>query len=283
MTLFNDIDIVFHLHIPKSAGTSLRKSVFSVLPDDLCVEWNSPDPFDLAVSLESFSDVILRNPGVRVISGHFPYGVHKVLSGKTYKYYSVLRHPVDRIISNFRHSSVYNLHLMSPDERCMIILGGFDEYVRSSFAEITYINSQARLISGLLNNAQLYSFDQQSFINFIGDIIDKDYLHLGFSDDLTATIKFLNDFYFLGSDVKLEEFRENVGIPESSFNILPKLEFDDLMMLNSYDLSLINLLSDARYLNRDSNALAVDKDTFFSKVIKDSALEMSRQLHLSMS
>lgn len=47
----NSQDYLLHLHIPKCAGTSLRTSVFGMLSDNLCLEFNSSDPYDLETSL----------------------------------------------------------------------------------------------------------------------------------------------------------------------------------------------------------------------------------------
>lgn len=126
-----DIDIILHLHLPKCAGTSLRTSVFQALPENKCVEWNSSNPYDLNISKNEFATTLEENPNARFISGHFPYGIHTVLKGKTYKYMTVLRNPINCILSGFRHTVMENMYLLPAEEAGLIVNGGFDAYIRS--------------------------------------------------------------------------------------------------------------------------------------------------------
>ena len=94
-----DACVVF-LHVPKTAGTTLN---------GLMVEHYAPDNFKVGVwggvrrSLDELraltADESLR---FRCVHGHIPYGVHAHVA-RPCRYISVFRHPVERVVSWYRH------------------------------------------------------------------------------------------------------------------------------------------------------------------------------------
>jgi hypothetical protein len=97
-----DAPFVIFLHIPKACGTTLTK---------LFTRWCAPreifnashQPHDEAcATLRQLSSQ--RPPGVRVILGHAPFGLHEALDGPA-RYVTVLRDPIERIVSHFHYAS----------------------------------------------------------------------------------------------------------------------------------------------------------------------------------
>lgn len=87
------------LHIPKTGGTSLRRAltgpkVVALTAANIGRYYNENLPREMG-KVEKDS----RN----VVIGHFPYGVHKHLDGP-YRYATVLRHPAERVFSDFRYT-----------------------------------------------------------------------------------------------------------------------------------------------------------------------------------
>jgi len=98
--------VLIHLHIRKTGGTSLnsaikhafeRDEVFELYADGDC-EHTGLD----TASIEGISRVLtdFGLDRLRYVSGHIPFGVHR-LFGSDAKYLTLIREPVDRVISTF--------------------------------------------------------------------------------------------------------------------------------------------------------------------------------------
>ena len=90
------------IHIPKSAGTSLRNAI-----QQTPLRKNATYVYDQAgwwgTEYKQFIDEYwTRHWQKRLIYGHLRYGLHETL-GIEARYFTVLRHPIDRGISLFRH------------------------------------------------------------------------------------------------------------------------------------------------------------------------------------
>ncbi len=276
--LMQDLDIVLHLHIPKCAGTSLRTSVFQSLPENNCIEWNSSNPYDLDISIDEFEATLLSYPNARFVSGHFPYGIHTVLKGKGYKYITVLRNPIDRVLSAYRHTVMDNLYLLQHEEAELIINGGFDAYIRSHYAEITFLNTQARLISGMLTNEQLYSVALPDFLTACLDIISRVFVHVGIQSEMPKTLGFLSNFFSIPSSHRLIESNSNSRGNTQCCSVLPQQDIDHLASANSYDLALIDRLFGLDANSLKSGASSLEKQEYIYSTLCSSALRMSNQL-----
>jgi hypothetical protein len=88
------------IHIPKTAGMSLRETVERVYPGDRCVFIYSHNP----AHLDAVRKDVQRADAVY---GHFSFGVHELL-GIQGRYVTILRRPIDRVLSFFRHQASHN-------------------------------------------------------------------------------------------------------------------------------------------------------------------------------
>ncbi|MEO7725286.1 MAG: sulfotransferase family 2 domain-containing protein [Chthoniobacterales bacterium] len=100
-------EAVIFLHLPKTAGTTVNrlieweyplKEMYSV--DPVLFQWS-------AAHLRALSPERLRK--IRMFKGHMAFGLHEVLPQKA-TYITVLRDPVDRVISAFHFMRSYKLH-----------------------------------------------------------------------------------------------------------------------------------------------------------------------------
>jgi hypothetical protein len=91
---------IIFLHVPKTAGTSLRQVVEQVYPGDRCVSVYS---FDFQYRRHWRARMALRAEveKAEVVYGHVSYGVHRLL-GIDGRYVAFVRNPVDRVLSFWR-------------------------------------------------------------------------------------------------------------------------------------------------------------------------------------
>jgi Galactose-3-O-sulfotransferase len=145
-----DSEAVIFLHLPKAAGSTLNRLIEWEYP---LFEMYSIDPVLFEWSwrhLQRLSKERLRR--TRMFKGHMLFGLHAILPQPA-TYITVVREPVDRVISSFYFMRTYKLHPLywkfkrenwsledfirrSPREsvQCKIIAGA--EYAKPCTAEI---------------------------------------------------------------------------------------------------------------------------------------------------
>jgi hypothetical protein len=144
MTTRSERRVLLGLHLPKCAGASLNKVVYRntrdhsgvSIDDDMFydgVGWFPASGFLKPKDL-TFEDSVARilaRPDLRAYVGHFWYGIHRSLA-KPWTYFTVLRQPVERILSLHHH---------------MASGTSLDEFVSNPpFREVD--NDQTRRVSG---------------------------------------------------------------------------------------------------------------------------------------
>ncbi|XIG89340.1 hypothetical protein C1N90_28730 (plasmid) [Priestia aryabhattai] len=86
--------ILIFMHIPKTGGSTLNE-IFKnqYKKDEVLIHM----PLDrLASEFSNLPDI--KHDKIKGISGHYNFGVHKHIN-KPYTYFSMVRHPIDRVIS----------------------------------------------------------------------------------------------------------------------------------------------------------------------------------------
>ncbi len=100
-------EAVIFLHVPKTAGTTLNR----------LIEWEYPvrQMYSVDPVLFTWSSKHLRKypasrlRGIRMFKGHMLFGLHEILPQPA-TYITVLREPVDRVLSAYYFMRTYKLH-----------------------------------------------------------------------------------------------------------------------------------------------------------------------------
>jgi hypothetical protein len=130
------------IHIPKTGGTTLQAVLERECPAGTVFDFGG-DSSRLA------TDRFRRLPkstraGFRVVAGHVGFGVHRYLP-QPFTYVTVLRHPVDRIMSHYfyvlRRSEHY-LHEQVTAGRMSLV-----DYALSDLSPVELDNGQVRMLS----------------------------------------------------------------------------------------------------------------------------------------
>jgi len=144
----NEGDLFIHLHIPKTAGTTMRSIIRSHFDtehsEEIYPHWGKAD-FHRQIRRLSGE----RKKRLRCLQGHFVYGVHKHFDKKPV-YVAMVRDPVERAIS------LYHFILLNPQHHMHrelkeggLTLENYHEW-RSTRMAAAY-NAQTRYLAGVVD------------------------------------------------------------------------------------------------------------------------------------
>jgi hypothetical protein len=145
--------LLLFLHVPKTAGTTLKEYVYSVYEPPDAPEEGEGGYFHYGIYDYYPSDElgeappadlqrIMNRPDLRVVVGHFSYGLH-ALQPKPATYLTILRDPIDRVVSTAAH----NLRWSGKEER-EVTVQDLERYLLE--AQIPDLdNGQTRRLSGV--------------------------------------------------------------------------------------------------------------------------------------
>jgi hypothetical protein len=138
----NENNLIF-IHIPKTAGSTLNKIIKSQFPNKSVFK---VDGLKGDKSIEELRklDKKERNK-IRCVTGHMNFGVHKYLPRPS-NYITVLRNPVDRLISLYYfilRQTEHPLHESIVSNNLSL-----EDFVNSDLASLNLYNVQTRMLSG---------------------------------------------------------------------------------------------------------------------------------------
>jgi len=101
---------VCFVHIPRTAGGTLKEVLSRAFPEGTVNDAGNVlnNPERTAEKLRK-----LRYAESRILIGHVPYGVYRAHMPAPVRYVTLLREPVDRVVSHFHHDRLR----AKPDER----------------------------------------------------------------------------------------------------------------------------------------------------------------------
>ena len=133
-----DRPILLFLHIPKTAGTTLKTMISN--------NYNSSEILDAYehTEWENGFQKLDNKEEIKLIQGHFRFGYHKFIEPFSAKYFTFLRNPVDLTISHYSHL----VRSTNPEHKKRI--KGINSLKEFAGIHSSY-NIQTRILSGVYN------------------------------------------------------------------------------------------------------------------------------------
>lgn len=211
---------VIFLHIPKSAGTSVRIALENSSAKERLIRlYHNQIGIDIEEAKAKISDDA-------IIYGHVQFGIHETFGIKP-NYAAILRHPVDRLVSLYKHIA------RDPElELGKKFRGGVTlEKALNQKTSPEFFNDMTYILSGM---ASARKGDEKAFYRAKNNI-DQFFSFVGIRGQITGKLRELQTLFNVPD---LEIGRYNVGTgPE--INLDQKLT-NLIVNLNSLDMMLFN-------------------------------------------
>ena len=233
--------VLVFLHIPKTAGLSFRRLLLDRYGQEGVAEVNSWD--DYQGFLKSVDPARLG-----AVLGHLPYGIHEKLGGRPTNYFTILRHPVARFVSD------YHYIIASPDhpwrrrfdsEQLML-----EDFVEASEEDyyIAFNSMTRRLCSYDLDYAytpqiKVHKHWWETHLTLTRSDLSEAMAnlkhrikHFGIFEDMNATLSYFCALVDLPSGVRLG--RENISPLSTPLTSIPEALYAWVVQRNILDMEL---------------------------------------------
>lgn len=130
------------VHLPKTAGSTLRTLITAnYAPDKVLSLYGDPKEI-----LAAAATYIGKTAPYQFIQGHIPYGTHRFLGLRQASYFTFLRNPISRFLSDIAHTVRHSDHFFHP----VLTVPGLSRDARISKAlDINYYrNNMTQFVSG---------------------------------------------------------------------------------------------------------------------------------------
>lgn len=206
-------NVIIFVHIPKTGGATLCA----------ILEKEYKDYYDIQRVKIPMSKYLQQDQTkkLEVIRGHFGFGIHKLLPQKKYTYITILRDPIERVISAYyyiRRSKPHKLH----DLLNKITLNKF--VTNRNFHHQTF-NMQTRMLTG--NSGTDLEIAKKNLKNYFSIV--------GITERYDETLYVMKKKY----GWKIDNYRKrNVTLNRPSVKKIPKETIEIIKKKNQNDIEL---------------------------------------------
>ncbi len=176
-------DLIIHLHIPKTGGTTLRDIVNRQYSNENVL--TIPTIGESKNIIEDLSQKEINK--LEIIQGHLEYGLHNNFD-RSSKYFAIMREPVDRVLSSYYYviSQSENPQNLGSARKTMSIY----EYINSGINPFL-INGQTQLIAGNTCSIDDPLIKSNELLNMAKDNINKTFIFTGTTEKFDESILLL--------------------------------------------------------------------------------------------
>ncbi len=219
---------IIFLHIPKTAGTTLHDIIERHYEPAAVCTFGS----DAHTAVADFKKLNLKErEQVRLLRGHMAFGLHEYLPA-TDDYFTILRNPVDRVIS------YYNFILRTPDHYLYQIIQSsnmsLSDLLRSKLP-LMMNDAQVRLLSGVWGDVPFGEVSDEMRQTAESNLREY-FVVVGITEEFDKTLCLLREELNWGSNIQYE--RQNVSHRGLTQQQLPAETIDLIRHANQMDIAL---------------------------------------------
>lgn len=179
--------LIFFIHVPKAAGTSLLKVVRENYEKNNLYQINGSNIDSSSREIRGLS--FFQKRRLKVVYGHMAYGWHKQFTHRKFEYITILRDPVDRIISHYFYVRRMPNHYLY--ETVMKNNMSLSDYVESGISP-ELDNGQVRQLYGYEFPQRPYTFGDAPFQSCAEGMLD------------TVKERLINKFAYVGTQDRFQ-------------------------------------------------------------------------------
>lgn len=255
------------LHIPKTAGSSLKSIIFSQYPKSKSFYVDGGDPKQSLSILKS--EVLEKGKNLDLIYGHIDYYSVHFLNNENLRFVTILRNPIERVISLYYHvinMPSHYLHNKFIEENITL-----KQFIQGGFTTETN-NGQVRILVGAggyhKNDFSKYDIPygevDESLLEEALKNIEKSFAFVGtqemFMESLILLKKHLNwkeSLYF--NEINTNKSKKNINqIDEETIEIIKHY--------NSFDIKLYDYIVNNLKKELKKNFLFIQKEKSIIKI-----------------
>ena len=267
----------FFLHIPKVAGTTLIQILRQSYRKENHYFYDTRKPDACIEQLVHLSE--RKKNRIKVVSGHFSFGFHEYFGNDNFKYFTIMRNPVERVISHYNYAKYKRDHYLNETLKANPI--SLPEYVQSGICNEVN-NGMAKQLAGLYVNDNFgyfkknkEVFNDEDLFRMAQNNIKKHFTFVGIMEEFDKTLILLKESLKI-SDLNIKYTSRNQA--KTKHKKISNEELEIIKEFNKVDIKLYEEYKDI-FHQKMEHITETDNSIFYPNILEYYYLKCKRVIH----